>query len=81
LSRAQSGRGAGAASSARSGPVARRPGVLVQSAKSDIFVVMLAIALGSIVLGCLLMIILFGGYGFSTKVSSVSSTAAVSSIA
>jgi hypothetical protein len=53
----------------------------VQSPKSDIFVVMLAIALGAIVLGCLIMTVLFTGYGFSTKVSSNSSAAQVASIA
>jgi len=32
---------------------------------------MLGIALGAIILGCLLMTILFAKYGFSTKVSAV----------
>jgi hypothetical protein len=43
---------------------------LVQSPKSDIFVVMLGIALGAVVLGSLLMIIMFARYGFSTKAVS-----------
>jgi len=34
---------------------------------------LLGISLGAIVLGCLLMTILFARYGFSTKVSALSS--------
>ncbi len=63
----------------RSNPAASRPaarstpaagggrGVYVQSAKSDIFVVMLGIALGAILLGCLLLILTMNRYGFSVK--------------
>jgi hypothetical protein len=76
LSRLPSSRGSSAAASpsGRSSTVAaagRRPGVLVQSPKSDIFVVMLGIALGAVVLGWLLMLIMFGRYSFSTKVSAL----------
>lgn len=39
--------------------------------KSDIFVVMLGIALGAIVLGCILMFWVFGSHGFSITVSSL----------
>jgi hypothetical protein len=41
----------------------------VQSPKSDIYVAMLGIALGAIVIACILMTILFSKYSFSTKVS------------
>ena len=44
---------------------------MIQSPKSDIFVVMLGIALGAIILGCLLMTIVLSRYSFSTKVSAV----------
>jgi len=44
--------------------------VLVQSPKSDIYVVLLAIALGAIIVSCLLMIRLFSNYEFRTKVSA-----------
>jgi hypothetical protein len=44
---------------------------VIQSPKSDIYVAMLGIALGAIVIACLLMIILFSKYSFSTKVSGV----------
>jgi hypothetical protein len=82
LSRLRSSRSTSAASaSARSTPAPRRPGILVQSPKSDIFVVMLGIALGAIVLGCLLTIIMFGKYGFSTKVSGLSAPPQVATIA
>jgi hypothetical protein len=53
---------------------------LVQSPKSDIFVVMLGIALGAIVLGCILMLIMFSRYSFSTKVSALSQPPGVTSI-
>jgi hypothetical protein len=45
----------------------RRPGVLVQAPKSDIFVVMLGVALGAIVLGCLLMLLILWRYDFKVN--------------
>jgi len=45
--------------------------VFVQQPKSDIFVVMLSVALGAMVLGCLLLILVLNRYGFSTKVSAL----------
>jgi hypothetical protein len=84
LSRLASSRGSGSGPTptVRAGAAApRRPGILVQSPKSDIYVVMLAIALGCIVLGCLLLAMLFGGYGFSTKVSSAASQYQTASLA
>jgi hypothetical protein len=50
---------------------------LVQSPKSDIYVVMLGIALGALVISCLLMVRLYSIYGFSTKVSAVAVPAQV----
>jgi hypothetical protein len=57
--------------------------VLVQSPKSDIYVVLLGIALGAILLGCLLMTLVLSRYGFSTKVnvSAVSSPPQAATIA
>jgi len=54
--------------------------VLVQSPKSDIYVVLLAVALGAIVISCAIMIRLFSIYGFSTKVSAGPTSAQVVSI-
>jgi len=48
-----------------------RPGVFVQTPRSDIFVVMLGIALGAMVLGCLLLILILNQYDFSTQVSAL----------
>jgi len=45
--------------------------VFVQTPKADIYVTLLGISLGAMVLGCLLMILLLGRYGFSTKVSAL----------
>ncbi len=81
MSRLPSSRGSSAAASSRSAPAARRPGVLVQSPKSDIYVALLGVALGAILIGCLLMAILFGRYGFSTKVSAATSPAHYGAIA
>ena len=46
----------------------RRPGVLVQAPKSDIYVTLLGISLGAIVLACVLMVMLLSTYGFSVSV-------------
>jgi hypothetical protein len=73
---------AGASSSARSSPAAaRRPGVLVQSPKSDIYVVLLGVSLGAILVSCIIMIVVFYRYGFSTKVSAIAPAAAATAIA
>lgn len=56
-----------------SGGAARagRPGVFVQAPKSDIFVAMLGIALGAMVLGCLLLVLLLNRYEFKTKAGAL----------
>jgi hypothetical protein len=73
LSRPRSGRGASASASR---PVAAQRGVYVQSPKSDIFVALLGVALGAMVLGCLLLIIVWGRYEFKTKISALTPTPA-----
>jgi hypothetical protein len=55
--------------------------VLVQSPKSDIYVVLLGISLGAIVISCILMLILLGRYEFKTKVSALPPAVAASAIA
>jgi hypothetical protein len=73
LSRLRSSRGSKTAAPAtRSGPrpavaAGRRPGVLVQAPKSDIFVAMLGVALGAIVLACLLMVLILWRYDFKAN--------------
>ena len=47
-------------------------GVLVQSPKSDIYVALLGISLGALIVACILMSIIMGRYGFSTKVADAS---------
>ena len=71
MSRLPSSRGSSTTRAAAT-PARRPGGVLVQSPKSDIFVALLGVSLGAIVVSCLLLLILFSNYGFSTKVSSVS---------
>jgi hypothetical protein len=71
LSRLASTRGSSPAGAGRGGASAapRRPGVLVQAPKSDIYVILLGVSLGAIVLGCLLMALMLNRYGWSVKVS------------
>jgi hypothetical protein len=68
LSRPRSGRGASApAGRAPAG----RPGVFVQTPKSDVYVVLLGIALGAMIIGCLLMVLILKSYEFKFKVSAL----------
>jgi len=65
LSLQRSGRGSRASATA---PRAGRPGgVFVQSPKSDIYVAMLGIALGAMILGCILLLLVWGRYDYSSK--------------
>lgn len=48
-----------------------RPGVFVQTPQSDIYVALLGIALGAMILGCLLLVLILSQYGFSIKVSAL----------
>jgi hypothetical protein len=68
LSRPRSGRGA---SPAAARPAAQR-GVYVQSPQSDIYVVLLGVALGAMILGCLLLVLVLNRYEFKTKVAALS---------
>jgi hypothetical protein len=69
LSRPRSGR---AASSGGGGSrPAARPGVFVQTPKSDIYVALLGISLGAMILGCILLLLILNGYEFKTKVSAL----------
>lgn len=65
MSRPRPGR---AASTSSGGRPAARPGVFVQTPQSDIYVTLLGIALGAMLLGCLLLFILIYRNG-GTKVS------------
>jgi len=70
LSRLRSSRGSSpAARTARPAGAAagRRPGVFVQAPKSDIFVAMLGVALGAILLACLLMLLILWRYDFKVN--------------
>ncbi len=68
----------GSAAPARAGA---RPGVFVQTPKSDIYVVMLSIALGAMFLGSILLIMLLSRYDFKLKVSALSPTPSATAIA
>ena len=79
MSRQPSTRGSSTGTASRGGSAAaqRRPGVLVQSPKSDIYVALLGIALGAILMACLLMLLMLNRYGFSVKVSARTTTAPI----
>jgi hypothetical protein len=76
LSRLRSARGAsGPKASSRAG--GGRPGVFVQAPRSDIYVTMLGVALGAMLLGCLLLLLILNRYEFKTTVSAAPNTAPV----
>lgn len=66
MSRPRSGR-----SSAPAGRAGARPGVFVQAPKSDIYVVMLSIALGAMFVGSILLVLILAKYDFKIKVSAL----------
>jgi hypothetical protein len=80
LSRLPSSRGSSAAAS-RGAAAPRRPGVLVQAPKSDVYVALLGISLAAIVIATLLMVLLLAQYGFSTKISANQATPAATRVA
>jgi hypothetical protein len=71
LSPPRLGRGASSASSRPAARTSGRPGVFVQTPKSDIYVTMLGIALGAILLGCLLLFLLLNRYEFQLKAAAI----------
>jgi hypothetical protein len=79
LSRPRSGRAA--SGGAGGGRPAGRPGVFVQTPKSDIYVALLGIALGAMILGCLLLVLILNRYEFKTKVSALTPPASTSTLA
>jgi hypothetical protein len=50
---------------------AARPGVFVQTPKSDIYVALLGIALGALIFGAILLLLILNSYEFKTKVSAL----------
>lgn len=76
MSRPRSGRGASTAASSRpSRASGGRPGVFVQTPKSDIYVALLGVALGAMLLGCILLLVVLGRYEFKTKIASIAPSA------
>ena len=67
MSRLKSGRGA--SRPAPRGGAAGGRGVFVQTPRSDIFVVMLGIALGAILLGCIFLLLILNRYEWALGVS------------
>jgi len=55
--------------------------VLVQAPKSDIFVVLLGIALGAIFIAMLLLVMVLNRYGFKTKATAMAPSTRVALLA
>ncbi len=64
---AKAGRGSTAS---RSTPAAGR-GVFVQAPKSDIYVALLGVSLGAIIVGSLLLLAVWGRYGYAVKATGM----------
>lgn len=65
-------RGASAAAGRAAGG---RPGVFVQTPRSDIYVALLGIALGAMVIGCILLALVLKRYEFSVKAAWINAPA------
>ena len=72
MSRLKSGRGADGGRGGRSSGRAPTGGgrVLVQSARSDVYVALLGVSLGAMFIGLLFLVLLLNRYEFKTKVSA-----------
>lgn len=71
MSQQRSGRGANRPTGRGAPARAGRPGVFVQAPRSDVYVAMLAVALGAILIGCLLLVLKLKDYDFETKATAV----------
>lgn len=75
MSQGRSGRGAkssGRSTASRSMPAQRGGrGVYVQQPKSDVFVVLLGVALGAMLLGCLFLALKLNQYGFQVNAPGI----------
>ncbi len=69
MSRPRSGRSSAAPARGAARPGAR-PGVFVQTPKSDIYVTMLGIALGAMLIGSILLVLILAKYDFKVKVAA-----------
>ena len=74
MSLPRSGRGA-SRPAGRSAPARGGGRVLVQAPRSDVYVAMLAVALGAMILGCLLLVLKLNEYEFELKASAVTPSA------
>jgi hypothetical protein len=76
LSPPKSGRGASSTGRQAAVRVSRPSGggrVLVQAAKSDIYVALLGVSLGAIVLACILLAVVLARYEFKVKATAIQS--------
>ena len=71
MSRPRSGRGSSGSRSAARPAAGGARGVYVQAPKSDIYVALLGVALGAMIIGCILLLVVLSRYNFQTSVSAV----------
>ena len=67
MSRPRSGRSSVLAGRASAG----RPGIFVQAPRSDVYVALLGVALGAMIVGCILLVLILQRYDFKIKVSAM----------
>ena len=80
MSRLRSSRGSSRTATPR--PAApRRPGILVQTPKSDIFVVMLGVAFAALLISCILMLLIWWRYDFKINAKLADNRQAPSQVA
>ena len=75
MSRPRSGRGSTGSRAAARPAAGGTRGVYVQAPKSDIYVALLGVALGAMIIGCVLLLLVLNRYNFQVNVSAVVPTA------
>lgn len=73
MSRPRSATSRGASSSAGTRAAGGRPGIFVQAPRSDIYVALLGIAVGAMVIGCILLVLILKRYDFKWKATAQTS--------
>lgn len=63
-----------AARGAARAAAAPQRGVYLQKPRSDVYVALLGVALGAMIIGCLLLVLLWGRYDYSTAVGALFDT-------
>lgn len=71
MSPRRSSRAASPSSRSAARPAGGARGVYVQAPKSDIYVALLGVALGAMMVGCVLLLLVLNRYNFQTSISAL----------